>query len=149
MTAIATTWGFDECPFCWEMIDAADSEYHWPNYGGQTITECPGCHRKFEVCADAEFDDGMWRDRSTIAPLLALTEHGWFWCIHCGKGNAKGWSDAEAKYEHDRDFPGLPIENAATICDDCYNQFTEWRSGLSAFDETKFQLASEIERDLS
>jgi hypothetical protein len=63
---------YQECPFCWEEVDLYDYwSVHMP-YLGQYITECPGCHRKFDVSIDASFDDGMWRDCSTISPLKAL-----------------------------------------------------------------------------
>jgi hypothetical protein len=63
---------YKECQFCWEEIDVYDYMNHGFPYLGQSITECPGCHRKFNVSIDAEFDDGSWRDCSTIRPLTAL-----------------------------------------------------------------------------
>jgi C4-type Zn-finger protein len=63
---------YHECPFCGDEIDAADYEYFWPHHGGQSITRCVGCQRSFEVHADASFDDGAWRDCSTITPLKEL-----------------------------------------------------------------------------
>lgn len=55
---------YQEC-FCGGEIDTAD-------YDRNEIVRCESCHMKFHVSPDAEFDDGMWRDCSTIRPLLAL-----------------------------------------------------------------------------
>lgn len=45
-----------------------------------------------------------------------------FTCIACGGTFAKAWSDEEARAEHDRDYPGADIEDAETVCEDCYQQ---------------------------
>ncbi len=63
---------YQDCDFCGEEIDTADRNYLWPHHGGQSITECVGCHRKFDVYPDADWDDGGWHDRTVIRPLLAL-----------------------------------------------------------------------------
>jgi hypothetical protein len=45
-------------------------------------------------------------------------------CAMCGgtfdKVQDDEWSDAKAKEEHDRDFPGESLETSCVICDDCY-----------------------------
>lgn len=41
-------------------------------------------------------------------------------CAKCKGVFKKEWSDEEAKAEHDRDFPGSPLETACVVCDDCY-----------------------------
>lgn len=42
-------------------------------------------------------------------------------CAGCHQVYRKGWSDAEARAEWDRDFPGEPIDDTTDlICDNCY-----------------------------
>ncbi len=66
-----------ECPFCWEDIDTMNDVITTTPYlqSTQTIAACPSCHAKVEVSYDAEFDDGMWHDLTTIRPLKALQLH--------------------------------------------------------------------------
>jgi len=45
-----------------------------------------------------------------------------FRCAMCGNVYTKEWSDAEAWQEAQGDWPGLPAQEAAVICDDCYQQ---------------------------
>jgi hypothetical protein len=56
---------WQDCPTCGEEIDTADYEYTLNN---DYILTCP-CGAKFRVEPDAEFDDGMWRDRTKIFPI--------------------------------------------------------------------------------
>lgn len=41
-------------------------------------------------------------------------------CAACGKTYPKGWTDEEAAAERERDFPGMDDDEAAVVCDDCY-----------------------------
>ena len=64
---------YHECPLCGEEIDTADYISHpHEGFGSQLIAKCLYNHHKVEVNPDAEFDDGMWRNLTTIRPLLAL-----------------------------------------------------------------------------
>jgi hypothetical protein len=68
---------WQECSTCGEEIDTAD---HDENYE----VEC-SCGKRFRVDPDAEFDDGMWRDRTKIFPIpwkksgVDLTRTGFGW----------------------------------------------------------------------
>lgn len=42
-------------------------------------------------------------------------------CELCKGVFKKGWSDKEMLVEMERDFPNLPEEERAVVCDDCYN----------------------------
>lgn len=49
---------------------------------GDKVCVCPECLRTFEICPDAEFLDGMWRDRSTLkekqpVPIPSELERGY------------------------------------------------------------------------
>jgi hypothetical protein len=43
-------------------------------------------------------------------------------CEACGGVFEKGWSDDEAVAELDATFGGVPVEDCAIICDDCYRK---------------------------
>ncbi len=43
-------------------------------------------------------------------------------CDLCGKVFDSAWSAEEAKAEKERDFPGVPLEDCAVICDECYQK---------------------------
>lgn len=45
------------CPVC-------DDEFETD--GNETIINCPSCGSHLKIDYDAEFIDGMWRDRTTI-----------------------------------------------------------------------------------
>ena len=45
-------------------------------------------------------------------------------CEACGGTFAKGWSDAEAREESARLFPGE--DDMAIVCDDCFQRFYRW-----------------------
>lgn len=61
-------------------------------------------------------------------------------CARCLGVFGAGWSEEEAEAEYRRDFPELAAANAPrdVICDECYKQFTGWKSDLS--DEEKASL---------
>lgn len=43
-------------------------------------------------------------------------------CDACGAVCEKGWGDDEAMLESEALFGELRPENAATVCDDCFNE---------------------------
>lgn len=64
MTTNMIEFGFRDC-VCGGFIDVADHDQNG-------IATCDNCGLKYEVSIDASFDDGMWRDRTTVRPLMAL-----------------------------------------------------------------------------
>lgn len=50
------------CPVCDEEIDPA----------GRTTFDCPACQEPLTLSIDAEFSNGMWRDKSK---LLSVRPH--------------------------------------------------------------------------
>ncbi len=44
-----------------------------------------------------------------------------FECESCGQTFECGWTEEEQRAEAAINFPGLPEEDAATICDDCFH----------------------------
>jgi hypothetical protein len=64
-----------ECPFCLDLsIEPDDAINHGFPYIGQTIGECESCHAKVNIDFDYSFEDGSWRDCSTVRPLKALCQ---------------------------------------------------------------------------
>jgi hypothetical protein len=54
-------------------------------------------------------------------------------CAHCGGVFEKGWSDEEATAEAADNFGEAPKgDDAAVVCDDCYQGFMAWRRGAAA-----------------
>lgn len=49
-------------------------------------------------------------------------------CDSCKGVFEKAWSDEEALAEMERDFPSLPEEERAVVCDDCYKKITNYYS---------------------
>jgi hypothetical protein len=75
----------------------------------------------------------MSDERKTGAGLAAasgsdacVVKPGQYQCAWCNGifdlVEDENWSSAKAKEEHDRDFPGSPMETSAVICDDCYQK---------------------------
>lgn len=46
-------------------------------------------------------------------------------CENCGGVFEAGWTEEEKAAEYNKKFIE-PIEDAATICDDCYQKFNDW-----------------------
>jgi len=55
---------YQECD-CGGEVDTADHDERY-------VATCESCRMAFEVFPDAEWDDGMWRDCSTMRRLRAL-----------------------------------------------------------------------------
>lgn len=53
-----------------------------------------------------------------------------FVCANCHGTFAKVWSDEQAWAEADERWPGMPEDQLAVICDDCYRRFSSWLQGL-------------------
>lgn len=51
-------------------------------------------------------------------------------CSNCHQTFEKGWSDEEASAEYAGKFPTLTVEDAAIVCDDCYNKIMGWADTL-------------------
>jgi hypothetical protein len=51
-----------------------------------------------------------------------------FTCDMCGEEYIKGWSDAAAMAEYERDFPAEVEagEETAVVCGVCYTEFMAW-----------------------
>ena len=47
-------------------------------------------------------------------------------CQVCKGTFEKGWSDDEAKKEHGKNFPDVPLEETGLVCDNCYNEMMHW-----------------------
>ena len=45
-----------------------------------------------------------------------------FTCDMCGEHCESGWSEAEAEAELAENFPGIPKELCARVCDDCWEK---------------------------
>ena len=56
-----------ECPECGEWVRVALplSKY----------ADCKNCQAKLEIHPDAEFEDGMWHDRTTLSVAVPGREH--------------------------------------------------------------------------
>jgi hypothetical protein len=52
-------------------------------------------------------------------------------CAHCGGVFARTWTDEESLAQTKDDF-GIDVrpDDAAVICDDCYNAMTAWWNAL-------------------
>ena len=92
----------------------------------------------FLVIAITSFQDGLaWYGWLMVAGAIAaagnaateyiekrrqkmITSNDEYTCAMCGGVFAAEWSDEEAWAEHDNRFPGASHDNAAVICDDCY-----------------------------
>lgn len=50
-------------------------------------------------------------------------------CAMCNQDFTSSWSEAEALAELKENFPGVPKEDCATVCDTCWNEptFKAWR----------------------
>jgi hypothetical protein len=62
-------------------------------------------------------------------------------CASCGGVFVKGWSDEEARAEHEAVF-GLTVEQVAdpvTICDDCYVAMRAWWDELPPEDQAAME----------
>ena len=51
-------------------------------------------------------------------------------CAICEGVFAKGWSEEEAAAEFAAEFPGVDLSGTVLVCDDCNQQFVEWRRAL-------------------
>lgn len=49
-------------------------------------------------------------------------------CAECGKTFTTAWSDEEANAEAAKNFPTMPIEEMAVVCDDCYRAIMRQRN---------------------
>ena len=58
---------------------------------------------------------------------VAQVAEGEFRCERCGRAFPKAWTDEEAAAEAKAVWGAVPAaEEAATICDDCYQEFIAW-----------------------
>lgn len=48
-------------------------------------------------------------------------------CVACKGTFHSDWTDEEAWAEYERLYPGVPRSEAASVCDDCYKDFMEWK----------------------
>jgi hypothetical protein len=49
-----------------------------------------------------------------------------FKCQACKGIFEEGWTEEEALEEWNRDFPNVPFDESAVICDDCYKLMTKY-----------------------
>jgi hypothetical protein len=54
---------------------------------------------------------------------------GSYRCEECGGVFENGWSDEEAAAEAENNFPGMTPEDAATVCEDCFNDLMAMARG--------------------
>lgn len=43
-------------------------------------------------------------------------------CAECGNTYEKIWSDSQAAQEFEGHFPGMSLEDAVIVCDECFNE---------------------------
>jgi hypothetical protein len=63
----------------------------------------------------------FWERILSIPQTVSPPPHMYF-CEQCRMTFPKGWSDEEQAAEAAENFPGLPPEHAAVVCDDCYRE---------------------------
>jgi DNA-directed RNA polymerase subunit RPC12/RpoP len=59
---------------------------------------------------------------------METKDYGSFVCAECEEEFERAWSDEEARAEQRADFPNVPIEKCAEVCEDCYSKLMKARS---------------------